>query len=64
MKKGLTRMANPLEFGGADGIRTHDLCVANASLSQLSHCPVIEKQQRPFDKLRANGIQKQISLTQ
>src|SRR5690606_18233742 len=26
-------------FGGPDGIRTHDLCVANAALSQLSYRP-------------------------
>ena len=40
MKKGLRfRHCNPFLLGGADGIRTHDLCVANASLSQLSHCP-------------------------
>ena len=25
---------------GPDGIRTHDLCVANAALSQLSYKPV------------------------
>ena len=27
-------------FGGDGGIRTHDLCVANASLSQLSYAPI------------------------
>ena len=30
---------NPL-FSGANGIRTHDLCVANAALSQLSYDPI------------------------
>ena len=33
----------PLENGGDGGIRTHDLCVANASLSQLSYAPWQEK---------------------
>ena len=27
------------ESGGADEIRTHDLCIANAALSQLSYSP-------------------------
>lgn len=27
-------------YGGDGGIRTHDLCVANAALSQLSYTPV------------------------
>jgi|GEM_PF-2726934 hypothetical protein len=27
-------------YGGADGVRTHDLRVANAMLSQLSYCPI------------------------
>ena len=27
------------KFGGADGIRTHDLQIANLALSQLSYCP-------------------------
>lgn len=27
--------------GGDDGIRTHDLCVANAALSQLSYIPMM-----------------------
>ena len=26
-------------FGGDGGVRTHDLCVANAALSQLSYTP-------------------------
>ena len=29
-----------LGFYGDDGIRTRDLCVANATLSQLSYVPV------------------------
>jgi hypothetical protein len=28
-----------LRFGGRDGIRTHDLLVANEALSQLSYSP-------------------------
>ena len=27
-------------FGGAEGIRTPDLCIANAALSQLSYSPM------------------------
>jgi hypothetical protein len=30
---------------GADGIRTHDLYVANVSLSQLSYSPKLDDQQ-------------------
>ena len=30
-----------LLFGGDDGIRTHDLSVANAALSQLSYVPFL-----------------------
>ncbi len=29
-----------VEIGGDGGARTHDLCVANASLSQLSYAPL------------------------
>ena len=29
----------PLNFGGRDGIRTHDLLIANEALSQLSYSP-------------------------
>ncbi len=29
-----------LEIGGAEGDRTLDLRIANATLSQLSYCPV------------------------
>ena len=32
-------MSSVLLFGGPGGIRTHDLCVANAALSQLSYKP-------------------------
>lgn len=28
-------------FGGDDGIRTRDLCLAKAALSQLSHIPLV-----------------------
>ncbi len=28
-----------MDFGGADGDRTHDLSIANAALSQLSYGP-------------------------
>ena len=31
---------NPFRFGGDEGIRTPGLCVANASLYQLSHAPM------------------------
>jgi hypothetical protein len=37
------------KVGGAEGIRTPDLCVANASLSQLSYSPIRESLVRkPF----------------
>ena len=36
----LKRWFEKTRFGGAKGIRTPDLCVANASLYQLSHIPV------------------------
>lgn len=32
-----------LASGGEDGIRTHDLRIANATLSQLSHFPISEE---------------------
>lgn len=35
-----TDIAVSLCFGGDEGTRTPDLCVANASLYQLSHAPV------------------------
>ena len=38
MKKG-RGMRPYLRFGGDGGTRTHDLCVANASLYQLSYVP-------------------------
>ncbi len=40
-KKGLRQSATTLRwfYGGADRDRTDDLCVANASLSQLSYSP-------------------------
>ena len=38
MKKGRKMRPYP-RFGGDKGIRTPDLCVANASLYQLSHIP-------------------------
>jgi hypothetical protein len=40
--------ANPLKFGGAEGDRTPDLRIANATLSQLSYGP----EARPFRKGR------------
>ena len=33
-------MSKKKENGGADGDRTHNLCIANAALSQLSYGPV------------------------
>jgi hypothetical protein len=45
-----SEIRNPVP-GGADGIRTHDLLVANQALSQLSYGPPselrIEKQRTP-----------------
>ena len=32
-----------MEIGGADGSRTHDLRIANATLSQLSYGPTVFK---------------------
>ena len=34
------RVLGIVPFGGAEGIRTPDLCDANAALSQLSYSPV------------------------
>ena len=43
-EKGGNQNGYPLDlFGGADRIRTGDLRVANASLSQLSHSPALKK---------------------
>jgi hypothetical protein len=39
MKKART-LSEPLGFGGAEGDRTLDLRIANATLSQLSYRPV------------------------
>ena len=33
------KIIRALEFGGAEGDRTLDLCIANAALSQLSYRP-------------------------
>ena len=35
-------MIRALVFGGAEGDRTPDLCIANAALSQLSYSPKVE----------------------
>ncbi len=39
-------LANPLAstvlYGGAEGVRTPDLCIANAALSQLSYSPLFK----------------------
>ncbi len=40
MKKGREMRPYP-RFGGDGGTRTHDLCVANASLYQLSYVPEV-----------------------
>lgn len=32
-----------MQFGGADGDRTHDLRIANATLSQLSYRPTLTR---------------------
>ncbi len=37
-----------LSAGGPGGVRTHDLCVANAALSQLSYKPTSTNYYRPF----------------
>jgi hypothetical protein len=50
-KKGLPLLREPFSvIGGADRIRTGDLRVANASLSQLSYCPI--RQQNLIVKVR------------
>lgn len=38
-------------FGGDNGDRTHDLCIANAALSQLSYIPTGVKTHRQNDAL-------------
>ena len=47
--------------GGPGGIRTHDLCVANAALSQLSYKPKLTKRNRqdaphPFNQTRVQAL--------
>jgi hypothetical protein len=48
---------------GADGIRTHDLCIANAALSQLSYGPVRANSRRSSARGKAPPglISRQIS---
>ena len=43
-------LENPKQFGngGDNEIRTRDLCVANASLYQLSHTPVSNRKNAVF----------------
>ena len=57
-KKGATAsMPYPLEiFGGADRIRTGDLRVANAPLSQLSYSPFTHKNAKPTSNLKLQTI--------
>ena len=42
--------------GGDNGDRTHDLCIANAALSQLSYIPTGVKTHRQNDALNSNNF--------
>ena len=48
-------------FYGPDGIRTHDLCVANAALSQLSYKPDCESYYNTTARLCQQGFGKKFS---
>lgn len=45
--------------GGDNGDRTHDLCIANAALSQLSYIPTGVKTHRQNDALNYKKFQLQ-----